>query len=226
MKTIGIIRLHRWISAGTFVYDRLARFVDGLFFYANHPCSENLLQIAQGHPKCVDIRMDPTDWREHSHIHAGHLSQQRCMQWADEIKPKTVFIFDEDQAPPDRLGDEIDRWEDNGAQAIRFKWLWSWGSPLKVITGVMPCSQVWFTQGYRWHPKASSVLPASGNSIPYFGNSVYNCRYPGINLGVMTEDIRDWRTQKKRGWWLNEPFPVAAYNPDLTVAEMMQWPRG
>ena len=219
MKTIGIIRLHRWITAGTFVYDKLAEFVDGLLFYYNNLCCPELLHMATSHPKCIGARKDPNNWSENSHIDAGHLSQHRCMKWADEIKPKTVFIFDEDQTPPDRMLEEMDRWDDSGAPVIRFKWIWCWDTPHTIIAQYA-CPCVWFTQGYKWHPNASRCMPSSGNSIPYFGGQgTYDCRYPGRNLGVMTEDIRSWRTEKKPGWWLNEPFQLEPYNPDMTLLE-------
>ena len=219
MKTIGIIRLHRWISAGTFVYDKLAEFVDGLFFYYNNICSDTLLNMAANHYKCVDIKKDPHNWSEYSHINAGHLSLQRCMQWADEIKPKIVLIFDEDQTPPDRMDEEMNRWENSGSPVIRFKWVWCWGEPNTIISQYA-CPSVWFTQGYKWHPEASGCIPSSGNSLPFFSNEKpYDAKYPGRNLGVMTEDIRSWRTEKKKGWWLNEPFQLMPYDPNITLHE-------
>lgn len=202
------------------MYDKLAEFVDGLFFYYNNLCSPALLQMASNHAKCVDVRRDDNNWSDCSHIHAGHLSLQRCMEWADEIRPKTVLIFDEDQAPPDRFDEDMDRWDDSGQPSLKMKWTWCWGD-LSTVIGQYACPCVWFTQGYRWAPGLSSVLPSAGNSIPLL-RGAYHCKYPGRNLGVMTEEIRAWRTAKKNGggWWLNEPFKLAPYDPALTLNEM------
>ena len=112
---------------------------------------------------------------------------------------------------------EMEKWEDSGKPVFRMKWCWCWGNVGTVIDGYnVPC--VWFTQGYKWDRDASSVLPSTGNSLPYFKcKEPYNCRYPGRNLGVMTEDIRSWRTEKKRGWWLNEPFKTKEYDPEDAI---------
>lgn len=221
MKTIGIIRLHRWITAGTFVYDKLAEFVDGLLFYYNNLCCPELLHMATSHPKCIGARKDPNNWSENSHIDAGHLSQQRCMQWADEIKPKTVIILDEDQALPDKF--DIDEFDDSKALVARFKWIWCWEDVNTVISKV-PCPCVWFTQVYKWYPEASKCVPSIGNSLPYYtGKGYYDCMYPGRNLGVINDDIRSWRSEKRppnnRGWWLKGGFELIDYNPDMRLED-------
>jgi len=220
---IGIIRLHRWVTAGTFVYDKLAEFVDGLFFCYNDLCSDALFHMAANHSQTIDMRKDSTDWKSNSHLSSGHLSLQRCMRWADEIKPSVVYIFDEDQAPPDRMQDEFIKWMHSGKDAVCFKWVWCWDDVDTIITE-RPCPCGWFAQGYKWRPGISDIMPISGDYLP--GLSRYKCRYPGRNLGVMNEQIRDWRTQKKMGWWLNEPFQTGPYDPDLTVKDMYSlWPK-
>lgn len=216
----AFIRLHAFTECPMVVWDAIAEHADALFFLT-HDAPESLVELARAHPKCREVRRWEHPWSNHHTLDCiGH--------WADEVTPRYVLTFDEDELPPVRLHDELARWlNDPKARTMSFHFVWCWGD-LNTVLACRGYSLKEHVKAYKWERGLSKKGFTWQCRLRAYDQTVETyCPYPIRHLPVMTPALRSVREgrQEYAVWWKDD-MPTMPYDPHMTFARWQTCIRG
>lgn len=201
MDTIAFMRIHQFNERQWKVMNQIAQHCDGVFFLMHDLVSPKMYDLAENHPKCVEIRCWTKDF--------SNLAQlQYCLQWASEIRPRYVFEFDEDEIPPPKLGEVLYDFKKSYASTLWFKGVWAYNDIGQIA--IEPMRRYFFHMKiYKWSECMARKIRSgfcSFKGITQHSNEAFLSKYPLIHLAFLTERLRERRMQvgNSKGHQYNE----------------------
>lgn len=235
MKSVAFMRLHSFdIEPIDLVINKVAQYVDGIFFLVHNLQNPKLLEAAERHPKCCGVRYHPGDdfdLGEHRETLSAILS------WAHEVKPKYVLEFDEDEIPPDRFTIEFDKFKKSDYQHMYFRFFWTLNDINRIILAKEgPDTYKPYMKVYKWNDqlpynsRGSALRVAMCDIDALHKLPRYYCPYPMRHLAIFTPRMREIRLNRKeltrtnltslvvhgKHWWNVKDLVTIPYDKDMT----------
>ena len=221
-ETIAIVRVHDQDYQPDVIYGAMAEHVDAMFFLAHKVSNPSILEAAARQPKCREIR-------EHRPAKGWNWTRSMwaMLNWAEALKPRFLLYFDEDELPPARLDEVLQRWKSGAAPTLWFQFVWTYGD-LDHIISVRSKQFGYHVKAIHWRPGLAAAASYAWNCPPPLQRSArVVCPYPVRHTSATTPEQRALRGRpgrreaKNRTW--ERDWPTIPYDPNMTWND---WARG
>lgn len=217
MRILGLVRLHRF-ERPDWVIDEIEKHVDGMV-YVTHDLQNDIgVNYARGRKKTLEIADNP----------ARRFDNGKSLEYAFRVvakhAPDVVVYFDEDEIPPERLGNELSLFLRSPAETMMFRFVYTWGDQGNVIEELSHL--FWHGKVLKWR-EDFSIMPYGGYCVPrsHRERPAYRSPYVIRHACYTTQEIRMGRCGE-RGKSAQELSRIGKdgptvhlYNPDTTYGE-------
>ena len=192
-KHIALIRLHDFESHQQLVLDEAAKVVDAILCVANPSTTDAVMAIADAHPAVTGIWRDAQPWDQ-----AGSYERAFAHVKAMGYHPATVYYLDHDELPPAHFLEERQRFMDSDAGRLEFMYVWSWGTPERIVRPDVPVHRGPLAKLVKWHDGLHWTPKYRGCCRPHNSGEAMICAYPMRHLNFMRPEWREAKLSQPR----------------------------
>lgn len=202
MKSLGAMRLHAGEAYIAEVLQGICPHVDSMLFMLDVP-NEPLLNLVEKHC-AVPYKVERVAhvWTSLKSVAGRKLSNSTSLDillhCIDRERPDLVLIFDEDEIPPQRLGEELRAFEESSDTYLMFRYFITWGD-LDHVRDTFDYRMAWHCKAFKWKPGLSFMPNYLGRCIPTGFDSAdeRHCPYPLRHTPFTTPEMRRKRKEER-----------------------------
>lgn len=222
MKRLGAMRLHAGETYIAEVLQGICPHVDSMLFTIDAP-NTPLLRLVEEHCSVpYKVERVPCVWHSLKSGRALRLANATSLDvllgYVNKERPDTVLSFDEDEIPPQRVGQELRAFEESDDTYMMFSFFHTWGD-LDHVWGIYNYTTGPHCKVFKWHPNLSFLPTYLGRCLPsgFEKSGRRRCPYPLRHTCFTTPEMRAKRI-KERGPSIFErrrlSAPLIPYDPN------------